>query len=66
MMNYSLPTAQPEYDVQFWNMARGRIVSEEFLKKGYNIGYGTYLSGEGDADCGRSHQPVQSQPEEVP
>lgn len=50
MMNYSLPTAQPEYDVQFWNMARGRIGGEEFLSKGYNVGVGTYTlptAGEG-------------------
>lgn len=42
MTNYSHFSAQPEYDVQFWNMARGNVTSENYLSKGYNTSDGTY------------------------
>ena len=42
MMNYSHFSAQPEYDTQFWNMARGNVTQDNYLSRGYNTADGTY------------------------
>lgn len=33
MMNYSHFSAQPEYDTQFWNMARGNVTQDNYLSR---------------------------------
>jgi len=40
--NYGQPTAQPEYDVQFWNYARHNADKQDYLSKGYISNNGTY------------------------
>ena len=40
--NYSLPTAQPEYDVQFWAYARNNPGKQDFLNQGYGSSVGAY------------------------
>lgn len=42
MKNYTLPTAQPEYNTQFWDMARGHKENDNFLSQGYTSSIGTY------------------------
>ena len=44
MMNYdySIPTAQPEYHSQFWDMARHNTGKNDFLTQGYVSPHGTY------------------------
>lgn len=42
MKNYLLPTAQPEYDIQFWNYARHNTGKQDYLEKGYVTANGTY------------------------
>lgn len=34
---FSDVTAQPEYDIQFWNAARGKRGSEDVLEKGRKL-----------------------------
>ena len=42
MVNYTLPTAQPEYHGQFWDMVRKNTGKQDYLSRGYNTSNGTY------------------------
>ena len=35
-------TAQPEYDIQYWNAMRNKEAREDILAKGRDISTGTY------------------------
>jgi HK97 family phage major capsid protein len=40
--NYSSITAQPEYDIDFWNAMRNKPITDKVLSKGRNTTTGTY------------------------
>ena len=42
MVNYTHPTAQPEYHGQFWDMVRKNTGKQDYLSRGYNTSNGTY------------------------
>lgn len=42
MMNYGDITGSPEYDIQFWDVARGKAVDKDVLNKGQVPVVGTY------------------------
>lgn len=42
MVNNIQITAQPEYDIQFWNAMRNKKVREDVLAKGRDTSTGTY------------------------
>lgn len=42
MISNTQITAQPEYDIQFWNAMRNKETREDILAKGRNISTGTY------------------------
>lgn len=42
MTNYSSITAQPEYDIAFWDMLRNNGIKENVLSKGVVVSTGTY------------------------
>ncbi len=42
MISNTLITAQPEYDIQFWNAMRNKEAREDILAKGRDISTGTY------------------------
>ena len=42
MISNTQITAQPEYDIQFWNAMRNKEAREDILAKGRDISTGTY------------------------
>ena len=42
MISNTKITAQPEYDIQFWNAMRNKEAREDILAKGRDISTGTY------------------------
>ena len=42
MISNTQVTAQPEYDIQFWNAMRNKEAREDILAKGRDISTGTY------------------------
>ena len=42
MISNTQITAQPEYDIQFWNAMRNKEAIEDILAKGRDISTGTY------------------------
>lgn len=42
MISNTQITAQPEYDIQFWNAMRNKEAREDILAKGRDISIGTY------------------------
>ena len=47
MISNTQITAQPEYDIQFWNAMRNKEAREDILAKGRNLQYADCCSRKG-------------------